>query len=829
MYSSPTQRTHKSSSDHHGRASAYSPGRYISRPFAKRIKFNELPFEKNARGINTPIGIFFLSVRLTVPLAYIYILLILLRELSLSFPDTVHYFLKTYLPPCNYVITKMQKSSIFVEIWVVIEALFYVAQRLHIQYLQYKDTLEESLSAAPIQTLKERQKLMQQMLAQITNDDPVHFIRGWFFEEELENVTKYDVMDFCAWSMFEGRNQEHLTNLEFVQLKTFVEELEYSIAIHLHGEKVELEEGDELDEFLPPKSFSNDKNAASEDFDEAEDYDEFFSNSPSYAPFSLPPLSPSSMSTSWMLPRKASEKSNRKTPQPNKPFYFQETTHDKTPAFFTNLFENYVTGYNQYNAKIRPLESSIRNMESSIRSYVANKRQQLYVAEETAMAAASNMYEHAYSTFVHKGGAFDTRMKSLSQTTYQQLNDAWNSVGKMTERLEAAKVIAERKKFLQQQNKGYKMLLERIIHSSAVPPRQMVDLMKKITQCNASLAGIENSAMDSFLKLTGFAKKHLLHQKEPQRYAKYSEDELLGLATYPLAFNLLIFGLTDGLLRVVMARRGFQRLNIGTTVYYYHRGHDYNSDNSEHDDPVEIVSPIVFCHGIGVGQIYYLEFIDELLKSGRPLFLPEIPYVCGFRPWMSRKSILTPPAVVSTLTAMLASHGHMKAHFVGHSYGTSWLSYMCKYAKDFVASVLFLDPICFCLHHPCLTKSFVYHRADPGSISYMIRTDVIINWTIQRSFPWSRIILFVEDIPEGIPCSIGISELDALIPVDTVTKYFESKNAYFCDEKDLNPDSFKRKQINITVFRGDGHGDWSARSSSCKIIGHMARVLTEQV
>jgi pimeloyl-ACP methyl ester carboxylesterase len=64
---------------------------------------------------------------------------------------------------------------------------------------------------------------------------------------------------------------------------------------------------------------------------------------------------------------------------------------------------------------------------------------------------------------------------------------------------------------------------------------------------------------------------------------------------------------------------------------------------------------------------------------------------------------------------MLATYGFDKATFVAHSYGTSWLSYTCKYAPNSVAALLFLDPICFCLHFPRLTKNFVYHRPDPGT------------------------------------------------------------------------------------------------------------------
>lgn len=141
---------------------------------------------------------------------------------------------------------------------------------------------------------------------------------------------------------------------------------------------------------------------------------------------------------------------------------------------------------------------------------------------------------------------------------------------------------------------------------------------------------------------------------------------------------------------------------------------------------------------------------------------------------------------------------------------------------------MFIDPICFCLHHPCLsTKPFVYQRADPGSISYMVKTDVIVNYTIQRCFPWARIILFVDDIPD-IPCSVYLSEHDSLIPVETVVKYFRMKGAHFCDEKVATSDHYKKGPINVTILKGDVHGDWTERPSTSRRIANAASILTEQ-
>lgn len=168
--------------------------------------------------------------------------------------------------------------------------------------------------------------------------------------------------------------------------------------------------------------------------------------------------------------------------------------------------------------------------------------------------------------------------------------------------------------------------------------------------------------------------------------------------SYPLMFHILILLFTEGGLRVMMWLRGFQRLRVGPISYYYHPGKTNNREDGETDE-VEIV-PIVFCHGIGIGLIFYMTLVDELLKLDRPLLLPEISYVSGFRPWQSPNCVLPPAAVSSCLMSILACHGYARAAFLGHSYGSSWVSFMCKYSPRAVAAVLFLDPICFCLHCP---------------------------------------------------------------------------------------------------------------------------------
>jgi hypothetical protein len=770
-------------------------------------------------GIGTPAGIFFLLMRLICPLVYFYIGLIVLREISEEL-TSFHDFLKHYVPFLANVVGTMQKSSVIVELWVWIEAIFFVMQKLHIWYLQNKDPLEASFASAPILSMQERLHLWNSMMMQLEESDGFcDFLRGWFFDEkDLTNITRYDVCDFICWSMFESRNQEHLTREESRQLHEFVNELEWRISISMHGY--------DKDTRIPTSPSSPSESSVSALFDDNDDeeYDDYMGDDEYHKR-----LQPKFRPLVWNADR-------AKRLNPRSSFQFVASPHDESPGFFTNLYESYMKRY------------------VGLENFMAEKRQQFQEAEEQAKAAASSIAENAYHRFIDKGSAidkglqsimnkgseFDQRLHAMNDAIHNRLNDLWDSAWKMKERLETASFLTARKRFLHQQLIGYRMLLERTMPSNDVPPNQKINLMLKITHVNEQLELIEHSATNAFLKATGFAKTHLLQRKEPQRYAKYSNDPLLGLAIYPLMFNISIYALTDGLLRILMKKRGFERHSIGTTVFYYHKGrraegfgresrHDDFSDCSEHDTFESTkLTPIVFCHGIGIGLGYYLSLIDKVLELGNPLFIPEISYVCGFRPWLSRKSILTPHAVVTTLTAMLASFGFMRATFIGHSYGTSWLSYMCKYSKESISAVIFLDPVCFCLHHPCLTKSFVYHQADPGSLSYMIRTDVIINWTIQRSFPWSRIILFTENIPT-IPCNIFLSDLDVLIPVDTVKDYLSSKGAKIQSWKDANETHYSQGPINVTTFNGVGHGDWALDGNCVDAIVTAVSVVVDQV
>ena len=197
--------------------------------------FYQLPMEPNYLGFHSPWAFLWYFFFLIAPLAYIYIALMLLRDLCEYFPETVQKPLAIYFPFLARVTTMMKSyyGCRFVDIWCMIEAAFFIFCKLKIRYLQSKDPLEACLSAAPMLDPEERKALWEHIMA--AESEP-SWLEEWFLDRpSIESIRLYDIYDFVCWAMFDGRNQEHLTTDELNDLEGYVDDLEYRISLQLYG------------------------------------------------------------------------------------------------------------------------------------------------------------------------------------------------------------------------------------------------------------------------------------------------------------------------------------------------------------------------------------------------------------------------------------------------------------------------------------------------------------------------------------------------------------------------------------------------------------------
>ena len=94
----------------------------------------QLPMEPNHIGFRSHWAFLWYCLFLVAPLSYIYIALMLLRDLCEYFQQTLQQPLKVYLPSLAKLTTMMKSyyGCRLVDVWCIIEAAFYIYCKLKI-------------------------------------------------------------------------------------------------------------------------------------------------------------------------------------------------------------------------------------------------------------------------------------------------------------------------------------------------------------------------------------------------------------------------------------------------------------------------------------------------------------------------------------------------------------------------------------------------------------------------------------------------------------------------------------------------------------------------
>lgn len=180
--------------------------------------------------------------------------------------------------------------------------------------------------------------------------------------------------------------------------------------------------------------------------------------------------------------------------------------------------------------------------------------------------------------------------------------------------------------------------------------------------------------------------------------------------------------------------------------------------------------PLVFCHGIGVGVFQYLNFIGMLSErcSDRTIFLVSLPHIST----RIKADVPSSGEMVASLTDMLASWRHPRAHFIGHSFGTVVLAWMVLRAPSLVSQVTFIDPVCFLLVKPDVCHNFIYRKpATPTQLffNFFGARELFIAHSLSRNFFWFENLLWPEQLT--MPALVVLSGKDSIVPAHSIRRY----------------------------------------------------------
>lgn len=251
---------------------------------------------------------------------------------------------------------------------------------------------------------------------------------------------------------------------------------------------------------------------------------------------------------------------------------------------------------------------------------------------------------------------------------------------------------------------------------------------------------------------------------------KFTQHAVQGQHRSWLIYLVVHFGFQLALLPVLLRWRGYRQLVCGDLTYWYRPGTNASLD------------PVVFLHGIGVGILPYQSYLLELeraTRGERAILVPEIQAISQ----RLMPSELHPKTFAYDLHCALTQvHGHRRANFVGHSYGTFCVSWMVKWYPELVASVGLIDPTSVLLHSTDVLVNILYHQPLPNSIEYtldyIMRAEVSLQHNLRRQFYWFQNILFLEEIATAqVPTFVCLSDTDQLVPIHEIKQYVAKYNA----------------------------------------------------
>lgn len=190
--------------------------------------------------------------------------------------------------------------------------------------------------------------------------------------------------------------------------------------------------------------------------------------------------------------------------------------------------------------------------------------------------------------------------------------------------------------------------------------------------------------------------------------------------------------------------------------------------------------PVLFLHGIGIGLLPYLPFIQELSEQDPDLgiIVIEILPICNrmTRPPLDRE------ATCLSVSQILATHNFDQVVVVAHSFGTAITSYMLQdpTLSQKVTATLLVDPVTFLLHHPSVAYNFLYRtpkRANEWQLWYFASRDPDIARTLGRHFFWNECIMWKEDLQRGRKVAVILSEKDQIVDTKAVRMYLTGEES----------------------------------------------------
>jgi pimeloyl-ACP methyl ester carboxylesterase len=207
--------------------------------------------------------------------------------------------------------------------------------------------------------------------------------------------------------------------------------------------------------------------------------------------------------------------------------------------------------------------------------------------------------------------------------------------------------------------------------------------------------------------------------------------------------------------------------------------------------------PILFLHGVGVGLIPYVPWLNSIPSDVGVLAVEILPISSRICPPLPATTEL-----VEGIRAILEQQQMDDFVLVGHSFGTLLVSPMLRddRVSARIDSVVLIDPVSLLLHLPQVAYNFTRRKPKYGNEweIHFAATDPGIAHTLARRFWWHDYILWADQL-RGRRTTVILGAEDCVTNPDAVASY-----VYFGDLNFTRNDALEWR---TTIERWSGQGE----------------------
>jgi pimeloyl-ACP methyl ester carboxylesterase len=220
--------------------------------------------------------------------------------------------------------------------------------------------------------------------------------------------------------------------------------------------------------------------------------------------------------------------------------------------------------------------------------------------------------------------------------------------------------------------------------------------------------------------------------------------------------------------------------------------------------------PIVFIHGVGVGLLPYLLWLNSIPSDVGVLAIEILAVssrICD--PMPSSKEL------VAGINSIIDQQKIKDFVLVGNSFGTLLVSPMlqCSNLASCIDSVVLIDPVSLLLHLPNVAYNFSARKPEYGNEwqIWFVATDPRIAHTLARRLvPWHDFILWKEQL-YGRRTTVVLGGIDNVTNPDAVASYIYYGDVnYTREDVDTWSETTKewtgRRELELMYLPGYDHG-----------------------